>query len=238
MPSRRRRLLRAGVREDSVANLFGEVQRLCDPQRLLVVPKALTETLLQGRVERLFACVTERRVAHVVAEPDCLDEVFVEPQRPRDAAGDRGRLERVRHPRAVVIACGIDEDLGLALQAPKGLRVQDPVAVALERRAQAAIVLGLQPATRLVRPHGQRRQPASFVFSHLRLERFRHCSCDLRHHVFRLDDDRDSSTVGAPGGTCHVGSPLRAEKCNNRGDLLRLGEAAERTTRSDGLEYF
>src|SRR6185437_8142506 len=46
-----RGLLRAGVREDSVANLFGEIQRLCDPQRLLVVPKAPIETLLQSRIE-------------------------------------------------------------------------------------------------------------------------------------------------------------------------------------------
>src|SRR3954468_1689520 len=40
------RLLRAGMREDSVANLLSEVQRLCDPQRLLVVPKASSEALL------------------------------------------------------------------------------------------------------------------------------------------------------------------------------------------------
>ena len=130
------------MREDAVAHLRGEVQRLGDPQRLLVVAEAAAEALLQRGVERLLARVAEGRMAHVVAEPDRLDEVLVQPQRPRDAARDPGRLERVRHPRAVVVAGGIDEDLRLALQAPERLRVQDPVAVALERRAQAAVVLG------------------------------------------------------------------------------------------------
>ena len=55
-------------------------------------------------VERLLAGVAERRVARVVPEADRLDEVLVEPQRPRDDARDRRRLERVRHPGAVVVA--------------------------------------------------------------------------------------------------------------------------------------
>ena len=101
----RRRLLRARVREDSVPNLLGQVQRLGDPQRLLVVPESPAEALLQRRVERLLAGMAERRVPHVVAEPDRLDEVFVEPQCARDAAGDPRRLQRVGHPRAVVVAC-------------------------------------------------------------------------------------------------------------------------------------
>ena len=92
---------------------------------------------LQRLVERVLAGVAERRMAHVVAEPDRLDEVLVQPQRPRDDAGDPGRLERVRHARAVVVAGRVDEDLRLALQAAERLRVEDAVAVALERRAHA-----------------------------------------------------------------------------------------------------
>ena len=152
----RRGLLRAGVREDSVANLLGQVQRLGDPQGLLVVPEVPAETLLQGGVERILPCMTEGCVPHVVTEPDRLDEVLVEPQRPRDSACDPGRLQRVGHPRAVVVACRIDEDLRLALQAPEGLRMQDPIAVALKRRAQAAIVLGPESSTCLVGADGER----------------------------------------------------------------------------------
>ena len=44
-------------------------------------------------------------------------------------------------PRAVVIALGRDEDLRLVLQAPERLAVHDPVAVALQRRAQRAVGL-------------------------------------------------------------------------------------------------
>ena len=67
-----------------------------------------------------------------------------------------GHLERVRHPRAEVVALGGDEDLRLALQAPERLRVHDAVAVALERRAQRALVgLGPRPAGGVVRAHGE-----------------------------------------------------------------------------------
>ena len=95
----------------------------------------------EQRVERRLAGVAERRVAHVVAEPDRLGQVLVQPQRARDDAGDAGRLERVRHARAVVVAGGVDEDLRLALQPAERLRVEDAVAVALERRPDEALGL-------------------------------------------------------------------------------------------------
>ena len=82
-------LLLAGVREDAVAHLVGQVEPLGDPQRLLVVAEAAAEPLAQRLVERLLAGVAERRVARVVAEPDRLDEILVQPQRAGDDAGDR-----------------------------------------------------------------------------------------------------------------------------------------------------
>src|SRR5207248_10699972 len=138
------RLHRAGVLEDPVAHLGGEIeaaavtlQLLDDTQRVLVVPEAREPTLAQQLVERLLARMAERRVAEVVAEPDCLDEILVQAQRTGDAARDPGRLERVRETCAEVIALGIDKDLRLVTQAAERLRVHDPVAVTLERRAQA-----------------------------------------------------------------------------------------------------
>ena len=109
-------------------------------------------------VELRLAGVAERRMPHVVPEPDRLGQVLVQPQRPRDDAGDPGRLERVRDPRSVVVAGRVDEDLRLPLQAPERLRVHDPVAVALERRPDAALVLLAQPPARLVRADGERRE--------------------------------------------------------------------------------
>ena len=93
-------------------------------------------------VERLLAGVTERRVPGVVTEADRLDEILVQAQGPCDDPRDRGRLERVRHPRAVVIAVGIDEDLRLPLEPTERLRMHEAIAVALKRRAHTARLLG------------------------------------------------------------------------------------------------
>ena len=114
------------------------LEHVDDPQRVLVVAEAPAEALVQRTVERLLAGVPERRMAEVVAQPDRLGQVLVQPQRPRDGARDPGGLERVGEPRAVVVALRVDEHLRLVLEPPEGLRVDDPVAVALERRAQAA----------------------------------------------------------------------------------------------------
>ncbi len=152
-PLQRRRPVGAGVVEDAVAHLLGQVQALSvalehldHPQRVLVVAEAAAAALAQRRVERLLADVAEGRVAEVVAEPDRLGQVLVEAERAGDRAGDPAGLERVREPRPVVVAFGRDEDLRLVLQPAEGLGVDDPVAVALERRPQRAVgLLDLTP---------------------------------------------------------------------------------------------
>ena len=52
-------------------------------------------------------------------------------------------------------------------KAAKRLRMENAVAVTLERRAQAAVVLLSKASARVVRPHGERRQPALFTIAHL-----------------------------------------------------------------------
>ena len=124
----RRRLVGAGVVEDAVAHLLGQVQaaavaleHLDHPQRVDVVLEAAAAALVQRRVERLLAGVAEGRVAEVVAEPDRLGQVLVEAERPGDRAGDPAGLERVGEAGAVVVALGRDEDLRLVLEPPEGL---------------------------------------------------------------------------------------------------------------------
>ena len=148
---RRRRAAR--VARDPVAHLLGQVQpravaleMLDDPQRVLVVAKVASEARFQAAVEHLLADVPERRVPEVVAEADRLDQILVQPQRPRHRARDRRHLQRVRQPRAVVVAARRHEHLRLVRQAAKRLAVHDPVAVALKRRAQRAVVLPRAPA--------------------------------------------------------------------------------------------
>ena len=110
-------------------------------------------------VERLLAGVAERRMAEVVAERDRLGQVLVQPERPRHGPRDPRHLEGVGHARAEVVALGGDEHLRLVLEAAEGLGVDDPVAVALERRSQRALALvRMLPSAGLVRPHRPLRQ--------------------------------------------------------------------------------
>ena len=136
-PLERRGLLRPGVVEDPVAHRLGQVQPLPvtlehvhHPQRVAIVLEPPRPPLAQRSVERLLADVAEGRMAQVVSEPDRLGQVLVQPQRPRHRACDAASLERVREP-------------------PKCLRVHDPVAIALKRRAQRAVGLGLAADRRI-----------------------------------------------------------------------------------------
>ena len=124
---------------------------------MLVVAEAAPPALAQARVEHRLAGVAEGRVAEVVAEPDRLGEVLVQPQRARHGARDPARLERVREPGAVVVALRRDEHLGLVLQPPERLGVDDPVAVALEGGAMVRVRLGLLAHGR-IRARRERRQ--------------------------------------------------------------------------------
>ena len=98
--------------------------------------------------ERLLAGVAERRVADVVAERDRLGQRLVQAQRGRERPGDLGDLHRVRQARDEVVALRVEEDLGLVLQPAEGLRVDDPIPVALERRPVRVRLLGSRPPSR------------------------------------------------------------------------------------------
>ena len=112
---------------------------------------------MQAAVERLLADVSERRVPEIVPEPDRLGQILVEPQRPGDRPRDLRDLQRVGQPGAVVVSARGHEHLRLVLEAPERLAVDDPVAVALKRRPQAAVGLR-RAALRRVGADRQRRQ--------------------------------------------------------------------------------
>ena len=225
LPLERLRLTLAGVREDPVADLVGEVERARDRERLLVVAEAPAEALLHRGVERVLAGVPERRVPHVVAEPDRLDEVLVQPERPRDDARDRSRLERVGHARAVVVALGIDEDLRLPLQAPERLRVDDAVAIALE----------LACGRRTAPPARSRpRVSSDRTANGDRLDLERPDPLLERRHQTMIGTVPPSALHAAP-----VTYEARSEqrKTIDRRDLLRAGEPPERAAGADLREH-
>ena len=162
---KRLRALRAGVAEDAVAHLPGEVkappvllQALHQPHALSVVSEDVaalvgvwidTAITSHGTRESAFPAVSKGRVAKIVAQCDSLGKVLVESKRTRDAPGNLRDFKRVSEPRAVVVALWGKEDLRLVGQAPEALAVEDAVAVTLIARPEKVFLLGHVPALRL-----------------------------------------------------------------------------------------
>ena len=82
------------------------------------------------------------RMTEVVGEGDGFGEVLVEAERARHGSSDAGDLDGVGHPRAVMVAAAVEEDLGLVFEAAERAAVDDAVAVALEVETEAMLVLG------------------------------------------------------------------------------------------------
>ena len=97
--------------------------------------------------------VSERRVPQVVPQSNCLRQVLVQAQHAGHRARQLGNLHRVRDARAVVVAALGEEDLTFVLEASESPRVDDPVAVALERSAVRVLIFRVK--TSLVRPSAQ-----------------------------------------------------------------------------------
>ena len=121
------------------------LEHVDDAQALLVVVEAAGNEV----VEHALAGVAERRVAEVVAERDRFGQLLVQPQHLGDAARDLRDLERVRQPRAVVIAGRREEHLRLVLQAAERLAVDDAIAIALERRPDRILGFRAEPPARV-----------------------------------------------------------------------------------------
>ena len=144
--------LALGVLGDAVAHFPRQVQpapvvleHVDDAQALLVVVEPARHQVAQ----HALAGVAERRVAQVVPERDRFGQLLVQVQHLGDGPRDLRHLERVRQPRAVVIAGRREEDLRLVLQAAERLAVDDPVAVALKRRADVVFRLGTLASARV-----------------------------------------------------------------------------------------
>jgi hypothetical protein len=87
---------------------------------------------LHTSVQTILPGVSERRVAEVVREADCLCELLIQPQLHGYRAADLRHFERMCQTSAVMIAFVIDEHLGLVYQTPERRRMNDPVAVSLK----------------------------------------------------------------------------------------------------------
>ena len=140
---------------------------------MLVVQEVGSESVPQAPVESFLADVAERGMTEVVAQPDGLYQVLVQPQGAGDGARDLRDLPGVGQPGPVVVARGRAEYLRLVLEAPERLGVDDPVAVALERRPQPAVRLRALAACR-VGAGGERRELGLLSGPHPLRERLSH----------------------------------------------------------------
>ena len=116
---------------DPVPGLPGEVGRFqhpVDAEALLGMKPGAVHIRTQGGLPD----VAEGRVPDVMGQTDRLGQVFVESQRSGDRSPDLGDVEGVGEPGDVVVVVGVDEHLGLVLEAAERIGVDDAVAVAFE----------------------------------------------------------------------------------------------------------
>ena len=144
LPLQRLGLGPLGVADDAVAHLPGQVQPLAvflqplhHPQGLLIVGKAPGHDLVQQPLSRM----SKGGVPQVVPQSDGLSKVLVQGQAPGDGAGDTGDLQGVGHAGAVVVPLRLKEHLGLVLQPPESVAVDDAVDVPLKGGADGTLLL-------------------------------------------------------------------------------------------------
>jgi hypothetical protein len=104
---------------------------------------------LHEAVEDTFAGMSEGRVAEVVRKRYRLAEILVEAERAAERTGDLRGFDRMRQACSVVVAFMVDENLGLVLEPAKRRAVNDAIAIALERQAEAVLGLGVHPPLRV-----------------------------------------------------------------------------------------
>ena len=122
--------------DDSVEHLCGKVQPLPvffkvveQPETLDVVLENAFVLFLQECRKNPFAVVPERRVAHVVAQRNRLDQVFVQVQETPDGARNLRDHLHVQHAVRDVVVLDQVKHLRLVDVAAVTVRMDDPVGV-------------------------------------------------------------------------------------------------------------
>ena len=107
---------------DAVANLKGEIKPLSvffkhinNSETLFV----MLEACGAYRIERTLARMAKGSVTQIMAESDCLGQVAVEHQCPRNRSCNLRNLKSVSQTGAVIITLGRKENLSFVLQAAK-----------------------------------------------------------------------------------------------------------------------
>ena len=109
------------------------LQFLDDAETVEIVLKSAVAFHQAGKHH--FALVTKRRMPEVVRERNGLGEIGVEAERAGNVPGTGGHFNRVREPRAEMIAGAAEKNLRLVFEPAEGARMNHAVTVALVLRA-------------------------------------------------------------------------------------------------------
>ena len=126
-------------------------------QRLDFVFEALAKRP-HHTIERLFPGVREGGMAYVVGERERFRQVFIQPQCICHGAGDLRDLDRMSKAVTKMIRQRGREDLRLMFQPPESARMNNAVAIALERVAIRMFGLRVPAAARLLNREPQVRE--------------------------------------------------------------------------------
>jgi hypothetical protein len=106
--------------EDPVENLEGEIPSLPFPLDLFQEPDTLdivtktAQAMLQGKLgEKSLSVMAEGAVPDIVAQGDCLNEIFVQGKKPAAGSSDLGNKLHVQNPVGNVVILDQVKDLGL-----------------------------------------------------------------------------------------------------------------------------
>ena len=163
------------VVHDAVTHLVCKIETLTvvfqhvhHAQRLL----AMTETALIRHLsgKSALARMTERGMPKIVTESDGLGEILVQSQRPRYPARYLADFQRVRQPRAIMIAFGCEKDLRFVFETTEGFGVDYAIAVTLKIRTQFTRRDGMQTTFGIGRLACVRRQIFRFEIVYYLLE--------------------------------------------------------------------
>ena len=90
--------------------------------------------------------MSEGRMPQIMPQSNGLNQIIIQPQGLRNGSGSLGNFQGMGQTVPVVIPLRRQKDLGLILQSPKRLTVQDPVPVPLVDRPDITLLLITVPA--------------------------------------------------------------------------------------------
>jgi len=122
--------------KDAVQSLQGQIpafpfffQAVKKTDRLDIMLERRQPVLYAEVGEKFFSVVAKGRVADIMAECDCLDQILIQTKKTADGSGDPGDQLNVQAPMGDVVVGHQAEHLGLVDIPGVGPGVEDPVGV-------------------------------------------------------------------------------------------------------------